>query len=117
MLETERREAGHAVPRQHQADREHTSAGSSNVLKWYASGNDGCGQSTKVMHVFADHKLIASPTLTGGPAPGKMVWSSESRVVVASSSQSVLEFAEATPDEGPCSAVVADVSPTPDINA
>jgi len=90
-----------------------TATGSSYVLKWYASGNYGCGQSTKVMHVFWDSKLIASPTInTGGPAAGKMVWSSESQVVVASSAQSALMFADATPDKSPCGAVVADVSLT-----
>ena len=95
-----------------------TTAGSSYLLKWYASGNNGCGQSTKVMHVFWDAKLIASPTVnTGGPAAAKMVWSQESHVVVASSAQSVLMFADATPDKSPCGAVVADVSLTADTNA
>jgi len=90
-----------------------TTAGSSYLLKWYLSGNNGCGQSTKVMQVFWDRKLIASPSInTGGPAASKMVWSSESQVVVASSAQSVLEFADATPDKSPCGAVVADVSLT-----
>ncbi len=56
-----------------------TAAGSSYLLKWYASGNHGCGQSTKVMHIFWNSKLIASPTInTGGPADSKMVWSPES---------------------------------------
>ena len=69
------------------------------------------------MHVFWDSKLIASPSIdTGGPAAGKMVWSSESQVVLARSAQSVLEFADATPDKSPCGAVVADVSLTPDAN-
>ncbi|MGO9963898.1 MAG: DUF642 domain-containing protein [Acidimicrobiales bacterium] len=90
-----------------------TTAGSSYLLKWFASGNYGCGRSTKVMHVFWDSKLIASPSIdTGGPAAGKMVWFSESKVVVASSTQSVLMFADATPDKSPCGAVVADVSLT-----
>jgi hypothetical protein len=95
-----------------------TTAGSSYLLKWYASGNYGCGQSTKVMHVFWDRKLIASPSVnTGGPAAGKMVWSAESQVVAANAAQSVLEFADATPDKSPCGAVVADVSLTADTNA
>ena len=95
-----------------------TTAGSRYLLKWYASGNHGCGQSTKVMHVRWDSKIVASPSInTGGPAAGKMVWSSESQVVVASSARSVLEFADATPDKSPCGAVVADVSLTPDTKA
>ena len=90
-----------------------TTGGSSYLLKWYASGNPGCGQSSKVMHVFWYGKLIASSTVnTGGPAAAKMVWSAESRAVVASSAQSVLMFADATPDKSPCGAVVADVSLT-----
>ena len=95
-----------------------TTAGSRYLLKWYASGNYGCGQSTKVMHVRWDSKIIASVAIdTGGPAAGKMAWSSESQVVVASSARSVLEFADATPDKSPCGAVVADVSMAPDTKA
>jgi hypothetical protein len=46
-----------------------------------------------------------------------MVWSSEGQVVVASSTQSVLMFADATPDKSPCGAVVADVSLTANTSA
>jgi hypothetical protein len=94
-----------------------TTAGARYLLKWYASGNPGCGQSSKVMHVFWNRKLIASHTVnTGGPAAAKMVWSAENQGVVASSVQSVLEFADATPDKSPCGAVVAEVSLTPAAN-
>ena len=38
-----------------------TTAGSSYLLKWYAAGNYGCGQSTKVMHVFVGQQARSRP--------------------------------------------------------
>jgi hypothetical protein len=88
-----------------------TLPGSSYLLKWYATGNPGCGQSPKVMHVSWDGKLIASPAIsTSGLNSSSVVWSPESQVVTASSAPSVLVFADASSDKSPCGAVVADVS-------
>jgi len=95
-----------------------TTPGSSYLLKWYAAGNYGCGQSTKVMHVRWDSKIIASLAIdTEGHTSSNLGWSSESQVVAASSARSVLMFADATLDKSPCGAVVADVSLTADTNA
>ena len=89
-----------------------TKAGSTYSLGWYATGNPGCGQSPKVMHVLWDNTLIASVAIsTSGRNNSSVVWSPESRVVVAVASlpHSVLEFADASPDKSNCGAVVADV--------
>jgi len=90
-----------------------TTAGSSYLLKWYAAANPECGQVTRVMHVLWDHALVVSLTInTGDHTDHDMGWSPESQVVTASSTQSELEFKDATGGDSPCGPAVAGVSLT-----
>ena len=90
-----------------------TAPGSSYLLKWYAAGNPECGQSPKVMHVVWDQRTDCVPHHEHQRSQHtRMGWSLKSQVVMASSALSVLVFADATPDQSACGAVVADVSLT-----
>ena len=99
-----------------------TTPGTSYALTWYEAGNPDCGQSLKVLHVAWGNKplakLIASPSMsTKGRTRSNMGWSQKSQTVVASSAQSVLGFANATPDQSACGPVVADISLTAEQNS
>jgi hypothetical protein len=95
-----------------------TTAGTSYLLTWWEAGNPQGGQPVKVMDVSWNKTSKAYPApSTKGHSLGHMSWSQKSQVVVASSAQSVLEFADATPDQSAYGAVVADVSLTPDTSA
>jgi hypothetical protein len=95
-----------------------TTAGTSYLLTWWEAGNPQGGQPVKVMDVSWDKTSKAYPApSTKGYSLGHMSWSQKSQVVVANSAQSVLEFADATPDQSAYGAVVADVSLTPDSNS
>jgi hypothetical protein len=86
-----------------------TTAGTSYLLTWYEAGNPQGGPGVKVMGVSWDKAPRDYPApSTKGHSLKDMGWSRKSRVVVASSAQSVLVFADATP--GSYGAVVADVS-------
>jgi choice-of-anchor C domain-containing protein len=90
-----------------------TTAGTSYLLTWYEAGNPQGGQDIKVMDVSWDKTSRAYPApSTKGHSLTNMGWSRKSQVVVATSAQSVLKFADATPDQSAYGAVVADVSLT-----
>ena len=92
-----------------------TKAGSSYELSWQGAPDPGCGKSPKVMDVWWDGKLMASPRYPY-PIPGfnasDVVWAPGSLTVVATGARSALKFADASPDKSMCGAVVADVSLT-----
>ena len=88
-----------------------TTPGTGYLLRWYEAGNPQGGQDIKVMDVSWDKASRDYPApSTKGHSLKNMGWSLKRQVVVASSAQSVLVFADATP--GTYGAVVADVSLT-----
>jgi hypothetical protein len=94
-----------------------TTPGWDYLLTWYAAGNPGCGQPTKIMHVLWDNVLVAHPAMSiKGRLLSSMGWSLERQVVAASSARSVLVFADATPDKSDCGAALGDVSLAADAN-
>ncbi|HMK97685.1 MAG TPA: hypothetical protein VK425_09085 [Acidimicrobiales bacterium] len=88
-----------------------TTSGWSYRLEWYAAGDEDCGQSPKVMHVFWGGALVASPSMsTAGHSHSSMGWALKRQIVVASGPNSALMFADATPDKSACAAALAKVS-------
>jgi choice-of-anchor C domain-containing protein len=87
-----------------------TTAGSTYRLKWQIAGNPVCGQAIKTMDIYWNETLVDSVTFdTSGHSRKSMGWTSEQLNVTATGSTSSVEFADVTPDDSVCGAVLDSV--------
>ena len=88
-----------------------TTAGTSYILKWSMAGNPVCGQKVKTMDVFWNGALADSLKFnTTNHTQASMGWVRRHITVTAKGSTSSVEFADATPDDSRCGAVLDKVS-------
>jgi choice-of-anchor C domain-containing protein len=88
-----------------------TTAGADYVLTWAIAGNPRCGQRVKTMDVDWNEQVVASLTFdTTDSTSTSLGWVTRSATVTATGSQTILEFADATPDSSMCGATLDDVS-------
>jgi choice-of-anchor C domain-containing protein len=75
-----------------------TTPGANYTLTWFMAGNTNCGQPVKTMNVLCNGTLIAAPAFnTAGDSNTSMGWVQQQVNVTATSTSSVVEFADATP--------------------
>jgi choice-of-anchor C domain-containing protein len=91
-----------------------TTPGANYTLSWYMAGNTNCGQSIKTMDVYWDGTLVDAPTSNDtSDSSTSMGWVQLQLNVQAAGASSVVEFADATPDQSQCGAALDNVSLTP----
>jgi hypothetical protein len=91
-----------------------TTPGANYTLSWYMAGNTNCGQSIKTMDVYWDGTLVDAPTSNDtSDSSTSMGWVQLQLDVQAAGASSVVEFADATPDQSQCGAALDNVSLTP----
>ena len=90
-----------------------TTFGNIYLLQWKMAANYNCGPVVKRMYVFWEGKLVAATSFDmRGDGKSYMGWTSEEVAVTASSTTSVLTFADGTTGHGPCGATLDGVSLT-----
>jgi len=88
-----------------------TTPGSTYTLKWKMAGNPVCGKQAKTMDVYWNSVLADRIEFsTEGHTVTSIGWVTRQVKVIASSSESSIKFADATPDNSWCGATLDDVS-------
>lgn len=91
-----------------------TTPGKDYTLSWYLAGNTNCGQAVKTLAVSWDGALADALAFdTTGHGNQAMGWVRRALIVKATGSSSVVGFADATPDNSQCGAVIDSVSLVP----